>query len=317
MRVLKLAVFYVFLAFIVVVPGFLIAQRIVLYVGKQQLISAVSQLKGQAHQQLYFNRCRDVNRQYGQDNAETYFWIRFENDQDFILESVCGSLPDKPQEIARGSLNQFVSKVPGTSGIIFNDQTYKVELTAFAQVSDWVKTNIPPLLPLVNPTAAVVVQDEKVVVTQESAVYPPGPVTACVGYGYTCCDGITLDGVGTSITATDCKNRCFASCSTKPSIVSFTASPNFDQFKRQAEVGPKEDVEFWLVSGLNQDTYKLQLDFGDGSVFNGSLQQLPVTHSYICTQPQCQFDAQAVLVSPSGAQSAVTDISKITIVVQQ
>jgi len=314
MRFIKYLLFFSLTGMALISIGFVVLQRSLLYVGEQQLIRSVQSLLNASRQQTYYNQCQDLNRQYGLESNSTLFQLRFLNYQEYVLETVCQALPDRPNEIGRGSLPEFVSKVPGSSGFTLNKETTQVRLEVLGEVVDMIAAVLPWLESGLRPEAVVTVSESQLVKNSE-VLDTKGPAAECAGYGYTCCAEVIEKGFGTQITAQDCPSRCFQSCQSLPAVLAFTAAPGFDQFTRTIEISSGQQVEFWTVSNANDNLIQV-LNFGDGNSHRDQSLVQPVIHQYNCLRDVCEYTASVELEDENGTKSIVSPVSSIKVVVK-
>lgn len=314
MRIIKYLFFFTLIGVALLFVGFIVSQRILLYVGEQQLIRSIQSLTSASRQQIYYNQCQELNRQYGLESNSTLFQLRFIDDQEYLLETICQALPDSPNEIGRAKLPEFVTKLPGSSGIIFDDTTGQVRLTIFHDLIKQVAVIFPWLESELKLTTVITVVDGQL---QRHSEYVPthGPDTTCAGYGYRCCADVIEEGIGQQASAQDRPNRCFESCQSLPAVLAFTASPGFDQFARTIEVTSGQQVEFWTVSNSDKNMMQM-LDFGDGNSYRNQSLTQPVIHTYDCRMNLCEYEAIVQLESENGVRSITSPVSTIKVKVK-
>lgn len=314
MRVIKYLLFFLITGLALVCIGFVVLQRVLLFVGEKQLTQSLRSLLTASRQQTYYNQCQQLNRQYGLESNSTFFQLRFIDDQEYLLETVCQALPDRPNEIGRGKLPNLVSKIPGSSGFLLNKETTQIRLHALHEVVDQLVVVIPWLESGLRPEAIITVSDNQIIGGSD-ILNVQGPNADCAGYGYKCCAEVIEKGYGQQISAQDCSSRCFASCQSLPAVLAFTAAPGFDQFSRSIDVTSGQQVEFWTVSNADQSMLQVT-NFGDGNSHRGQSQIQPVVHQYGCLTNTCEYIAEVQLENENGVKSIISPVSTIKVVVR-
>lgn len=314
MRVIKYLLFFLITGLALVCIGFVVSQRVLLLVGEKQLTQSLKSLMAASRQQIYYNQCQQLNRQYGLESNSTIFQLRFINDQEYLLETVCQALPDRPNEIGRGKLPDLLSKIPGSSGFILNQETTQVRLQVLREVVDQLAAVMPWLESGLRPEVVITVSDSQIIDSSD-LLNVLGPNTDCAGFGFKCCAEVIEKGSGQQITAQDCSGRCFASCQSLPAVLAFTAAPGFDQFSRSIDVTSGQQVEFWTVSNADENLLQV-INFGDGNSHRDQSQIQPVIHQYSCLTNICEYNAEVQLEDENGVKSIVSPVSTIKVTVR-
>lgn len=224
--------------------------------------------------------------------------LRFTSDTEFVLEVVCVQFRLDPIQVAEGSLPMFVRKTPGSSGLIWGNESSAVELGVFGR------------------HRTVLVEDRQLFYEPPGIVNSgEGPLAACQGYGFECCQAETSQGMGDQLTqVTDCPRSCFSQCLRRPVVLSFTSDPFLNPQTRVAAVGAGESVTFsYVVDVPEAELVQIVINYGDGQE-----QQLLETsgsssHTYSCTQPVCTYQASLSVTQENGATAAPTPVTMITL----
>jgi hypothetical protein len=223
--------------------------------------------------------------------------------------------------IDTGELGMFMTKRPGSSGIVLGADSSLVELVAFEEEAQTIK-KVLPIPPFLIERSRVVGIENMLIVSR--ALGPgerlqQGPVTSCQGYGYKCCSLASEKGIGEQITGLlDCKDSCFNSCVSRPVVLSFNTNPVLDMRSRQVMISSGGGVEFSYVSdGDAADAIQAILDFGDSTqpgAING--EDGTLSHVYTCLSSPCTYTAKLKLIDKWNIESAPSTVSTVTVIVQ-
>lgn len=248
--------------------------------------------------------------------------IRFTDDRRFNLELLCPGFSDLPLVTQPKVLSSFISKAPGSSGIVVSSTSAQyITLRVFGPIVDKMPEELVPVLGWIAKSAVIGWDGGQIVekTVDEVAVTSLGPVAECSGYGYTCCDAVAEIGEGLSIqNIKSCAGGCFEKCIRRPVVVSLRTDPSVDWETAQVEVNSGENVTF--VWGLEDDAqsgpWKITLDLGDGSQETSDILEGFVEHAYTCSEPECLYSASITVLNAKGISSAETNVSKLQILVK-
>jgi hypothetical protein len=81
-------------------------------------------------------------------------------------------------------------------------------------------------------------------------------------------------------------------------------------------VGRGETVDINYVVDVPEDVFTVTLAFGDGQQETFSTIQGGSSHSYACTQQQCQYELTVSVKTKKGLESAPSTASKVLVMVQ-
>ncbi len=271
-----------------------------------------------ASQGTYDAQC---NQRLGIAGVSATLQIRFLSSKEYVIEAACDQFASAPILIDTGELGMFMSKRPGSSGIILDADSSLVELVAFEEEAQTIKKVLPIPPYLIERSRVVGVENMRIV---SRALAPgerlnQGPVTSCQGYGYKCCSLASEKGIGEQITGLlDCKDSCFNSCVSRPVVLSFNTNPVLDMRSRQVMISSGGGVEFSYVSdGDATDAIQAILDFGDSTqpgAING--EDGTLSHVYTCLSSPCTYTAKLKLIDKWNIESAPSTVSTVTVIVQ-
>lgn len=318
MRILSFILKFTLAIIIFGMLGFIIVRELVVYWGASSFKNSLVVLRKSYTTNSHGPECLRRGSGSSQTEKLATYQLRFLSSTEYVLEVVCSQFSLSPVVIQRSSLPPFVTKVPGGSGIVWDENIRSsVEIAAFSDLSELISKTFHTNASFITRTRTVVVDDREIIITTTKTDIGGGPVTSCEGYGYQCCQSVTEVGIGSQITGlNECKDSCFASCGKRPAILSFNSNPYFDAKSRSIEVVSGTVVEFLYVSdGGRDDTIKARLDFGDGAQSNLEGKQGSASHSYECVRSECTYTAILTLTDQWGTQSVITDLSKIKVVV--
>lgn len=252
-------------------------------------------------------------------DGQPKFQIRFTSDTEYLLEVICPGYELQPVVVGQGMLDTYVSKVPGSSGIIIGEARTGVELVAFKNIQDtinkWFSTN----LTFIEKSNRVVLENSDFIVTQPHDDLGAGPITSCQGYGYQCCQAETQIGVGNKIDGLQgCETTCYSACASRPFVLSFTSNPFFDVKDRTVQIANGESIDFsYVIDQGASSSIQALLDYGDGSSDQSLEKNATLSHSYKCTSGTCQYNAIIKVTDSAGVESAQTPASVIHVTVTQ
>lgn len=314
MRILQYSFYsFLFMALSVFVL-FIIAQEILIFWGSSKVQSALYDLPTVELSDV----CQEYLNQYSEDRISVAYQLRFLSDTEFISEATCQPFNSNATELERYTLPPFVSKIPGSSGVIWGDVRSGLGLTVFKNVYDFFQSHLKINLGLLQKEKYIFAEKEVITTSSVADTYGELPIAACEGYGYQCCDSIAEEGVGSQLlNTTNCERTCFSSCVGRPEVLSFMSDPYPDLNTREVVILPNSQVIFqYLVDPKDPGTSSIVLNFGDGTEetltdINGTAQ-----HLYTCSTVSCIYDATLTITNTSGRKSVMTPISNLRILVQ-
>lgn len=290
-----------------------------LLMAKEIIKSDLARLAATTNTPQLFQRClRQAGDLADSQQEIVRLQLRFINDQDYNLESVCPGFGFSPDLIGSGSLPGGVRKKPGSSGLILASGAWQLGLQYLPE--ELVSLPLPKWLIgwLTNRTTYVFVENKNQVDKLDQEPDFSTPESSCVGYGYHCCDQVTEIGAGENRTATDCVDNCFASCVHRPVILSFSAlGGEFDQYARILRIRSGENVEFFYqIADSGKAPVSAEIKFGDGQTWQDQSDQEGANHIYTCAVSECVYQATLSLTDADGTTSVVNPISALQIIVK-
>jgi len=299
MRILK----FLFTSFIVLLllagASFLIAREALLFWSTIKINNTLNTLLYIQHNQTnYIKQCK-LKGNTGTTKVLSRLQLRFISPQNYVAEVICDQFPNDPIVIEQNSLPPFVQKVVGYSGVIWGTQPSGVQFELWGRQSN----------------TGVINED-----IQSSSSYQPKqlqPQTSCSGYGQTCCQIDTQQGIGdVNSLANDCPENCFTSCQERPVVLSFTTDPFFDEQSRVLKIQPDTVVTFsYVASSTQKQLPTVTINYGDGTnstdTNNGLTGQF--NHTYACVSSSCTFSAHLTVQDQLGIDSASTPIANISV----
>lgn len=300
MRILRfLAISSVVMLMLSLVVG-LIGREALLVWGVATMRTEVSKLRQISKKPAaYSSQCLQKGVQPDEDAPliESY-QLRFVSDTEFVTEVVCRQFRLDPIRVSSGQLPWFVRKVPGSSGLIWGQDSSAVELEVLGR------------------HRTVLVEATELLYDRPGLVrLGEGPVASCQGYGFSCCELNTQQGMGDQLNGvTDCPRTCFRSCLSRPVVLSFSSDPFPDPQTRVAVATVGEPVTFSYVTDVSMvDVPIITIVFGDGAEQVVTEPVGSVGHSYQCATAMCQFQARVVISSPDGVTAAELPVNSLTL----
>lgn len=302
MRVLRTMITSLLGMGIVAVIAFFLTREILLQVAISQLKSSAGRLQKIARNTGgYIQTCREKGIVESTDGAIGSIHLRFTSDTEYVIEVICSQFRLDPIEVERSTLAPLVTKVAGSSGLVWQDEPTLVVLELWGR------------------SRQLGIEDRRIVTEVSQPPFKPiVPITSCEGYGYTCCQPEGYQGEGELLPeAQDCPRTCYTSCIARPIVTAFSTRPFYDQKTRILQVQSGQSVDFSYVIGVDDpETMTVTVDFGDGQQeqFTGATGQ--TSHTYQCRSGACQYQASVVGTTAAGVSSVVTPLAKIQITVQ-
>lgn len=305
------------LLLVVIISSFLLVREYFLYQGVKEFKRTVVTLNQQGRTAVAECNERVNSVAVSGGNGESILQLRFTSSKDYVLEVICPEFSFDPIEISSHTLSPYITKKPGTSGIVLNQGRSAVELAVFEEITEEMENILGINLQFIPKTQIVGVENSYVtdiIVGDDLGV---GPLTSCEGYGFKCCDPVAEMGVGEVMeNVQGCESGCFQACTTRPAVVSFTSNPFFDVATRQVRVQPGEIIDFnYVVDPGNTQLRSVLIDFGDGKTEQLVTDTGAVSHAYTCATSGCTYTASVQAVDEMDNTSVATSISQLTIVV--
>ena len=241
--------------------------------------------------------------------------LRFTSDTEYLVEILCPGYQFDPVLVMQGELDRYVSKVPGSSGILVGEDRTGVELAVFKnvhkQLSDWAGRDVP----FIEKSKKIIIENGAFIVAQPEDELGSGPITSCEGFGYQCCQLESQIGIGNTIEGLQgCEKTCFSSCASRPFVLSFTSNPFFDVKTRIVEISDGESIDFsYVVDPGESDAIQVFVDYGDGSSDQSLEKNGMFSHIYNCPADECEYSARMTVTDSAGVESAWTPVSLITV----
>ena len=328
----------IFIIFILLI-GIFAGREILLIVATSDLKRAANSLLSKSHLVNCYDGFSRSPSAWGQ--------LRFIDEKNYVLETVCSDFPKRPILIESKSLPVFVKKVDGASGFIFNLQkphasqislnSLGKEQTIYKEINELVSGEAPAPID-----------------------YIAGPASECQSFNCQCCQNDIELGVGKKQElATDCAKSCYQSCQPRPLVLSFNAMPASLENRRIVYTRPGQSVTFaFVVSDGKQELFagQVMLDdkkddsplkwksrlqtiiklidniggksaqqvqlpitstifFGDGQSFTTQNLQGVSDHVYTCAEAVCYFEAWIEAQDARLISSVDHESSRIKIIV--
>jgi hypothetical protein len=247
--------------------------------------------------------------------------LRFVSSNEYVMEAICPQFAFDPIVFAQGSLPEYVTRVPGSSGMVYGGERSGVVLEVFGDIEETASVFFERDMSWISKRKAVVLAADAIQIVDDSPSMElgSGPVTSCSGYGYACCSVAAEKGTGNRILGlNDCPDSCYSSCIMRPMVLAFNSSPFFeDATTRVVRVRSNTAIEFSVVSNSLADAgVSAIFDFGDGEMLVTSDLTTPVAHRYSCATSGCQYTATVQLVDAQGIESAETSITQMVVLVE-
>lgn len=317
MRVLRLIISAFLFFLVITVGGFFILREALLYWGSNNIKNSLRELSLAQNRGSYGSQCSALGASTVTGEQLVSYQLRFISSTEYLVEAVCEGFAFDPILIAQGSLPQFVTKVPGTSGFLMSFEQTGIELEVFAQEITQMSNTTGFDFAFLGKKRTMVAEHGVIIKDATLNYASSGPVTVCSGYGYKCCNEITHFGIGDRIIGLpDCQESCYSACATRPVLLSFNTNPLIDPRTRTVTIISGTPVEFTFVADRGDaTTLNGILDYGDGVKASISGLAGQISHTYECMSSSCEYLASVTLEDNWGAKSAPLEISKVKIIV--
>ena len=318
MRVLR-TILTTFLVLALLSIGALFAARsALLWWGSYSLIQATKSLQRSGRGPQYLRQCQ---QEVGSDVNVTLTpepQMRFLSNTEYMAEILCDGFSADPIIVERYTLPVFVSKVPGSAGLILGAEKSGVTLTVFAKEFEILKSLIGYLPDFLIIQKQVILENGVLTMNSDETDLGKSPVSTCSGYGFQCCNEQTDLGVGEKLEgATGCTTSCYRSCTRRPVLLSFNTQPILDPRSRTVSVPAGVAVTWSYVADAGQDpSLTAWIDFGDGEHMELQGESGTTAHTYKCLSSECRYKVEISLTDALGVTSAPLSISTMTVIVR-
>jgi len=317
MRVLRILFSGLLIVVLLATGAFFGAREVFLWWASRSVVSAVQELARTQTKGTFAQQCQ---RSVGSDvfgTVEPTYQVRFLSNTEYALEVVCGEQAKEPILITRKTLPLFVSKVPGSSGILPDAALSGIRLTVFAEQFALIKTFIGYIPEFFVRERAVVLSEGLVLADTDAVELGVGPATSCEGYGFMCCDSQTQMGAGESLSgAQNCPSTCFSSCITRPVLLSFTTAPFINPQTRSLQIASGGTVSFHYVADAGKSSdLSAVIYFGDGQRAQAQGSAGSFEHVYTCATRSCTYTAKIDLTDNWGGTSLPGKLDTVAITV--
>jgi hypothetical protein len=318
-----------------------------IFLGRELLlIVATNDLKRSANRLLSINHTFNCREGFARSRS-AWGQIRFIDDTNYVLETVCSEYQRDPIELESKTLPFSVRKIAGSSGFVFNlaeKKSSKITLHCLGKETVLFKE----------------INELGVGEAPQSINYIAGPPTECAGFNYQCCLEDIEKGIGqVQQLATDCPRNCYASCQSRPFVVTFNGMPASLAGSRTISVTSGQEVTFafvlsegkkelfegqLLVDGhkdesflqwksrlkivtdflLNQQSKSIStvqlpitstIYFGDGQSYTTQDLQGVINHVYTCNEAVCNYEAWIEARDANLTASADHSATRLNIIV--
>jgi len=339
MRILKFIFTSLIILGVLGVATFFLGRELLLFMSLQRLKNSLRLMRRIEMKGEYNVECRSLGSVSTGEEGLFYLQLRFISDTEYVVEAVCGQFTLNPFEIERNQLLPFVKKEAGNSGVIWGFEPGGIVLHVLGR------------------SGSVLVQDEQILSESlEGLEIEAGPVSACAGYGFSCCQEDLTQGKGDQLTGvTDCPKNCYSQCFPRPVVLSFNTQPFFEQNTRTTKIKSGQEVIFMFVisdtkmndfsetalaeesnlltelydlfttlrkairqenDGTGQAQLEIVIDFGDGQTEELEELQGNTRHVYTCNRQSCKFNAE-LKASKGSIESADNVLGKVKIEVSR
>lgn len=300
MRIIKIIVSTLLkLAIIALVVG-LVGREVLLNIGVSRLQSSLSLLRRKAASESYYQACRKKGSIFVEGDQMGVLQLRFVSSSEYVIEVLCSQYSVDPIMVEQRQLPPLVKKVVGNSGVIWGDERSGVRLEIYGRQS------------------GLGVENQQIIQLKPEDELGIGPRASCVGYGYSCCQAESQQGVGQlQSKATDCTRSCYSSCVSRPVVLAFVTQPAVNQQTRTLYIKPGEEAMFSFVLDQGQaQQVKTRVVYGDGSSDDFLTTQGTSSHRYQCQEKQCQYWARIEAIDDQRVTTAQLPVNQIKIVVR-
>lgn len=317
MRIIRSLFFLSLLIIVLLSSAFLLTREYLLYEGVRSFRQSILELDRNRASNTVTEYC--LERSAGTiDGDIADYYIRFTSDKSYILEAYCTEYAFDPRQLNRGELSMFVTKLPGSTGILFGEEPSYVQLAAFEPELQEIEGFTGWNLDLLRRSRALGVVDTRLQEFTALPDYTVGPATSCSGSGYHCCDRDTQLGEGELLAeGTDCDGGCYGSCTDLPIVIAVTPNPFFEPDLREIRIASGNFVDFaYVARGGTHGLSEVSIDYGDGSSDSLGDESGIFSHAYRCESDSCRYTATIIAHDEDGNASVMTLINTIDVVVE-
>lgn len=303
MRIISFLITSLFVIAVVVVGGGLLAREMLMIWGTSSVRSSLTILHQLSRDNLQFARqCREKGGNTSEVTTIGALQLRFTDSRSYVLEVICNQFQSDPIIIKTYSLPPFVSKSPGSSGIIWGNDRSAIQIEAFGRKQ------------------VIGVENEEVKSYAAGSVdLGVTPISTCSGYGYQCCQQETTAGQGQPFSGVnDCPKTCFNSCQPRPIFLSLNTDPFMDEIIRTTDATVGEAVTLSYVAAYEEkNPITVTIDFGDGQKQTLSTLSGKATHQYACSSGTCTYVVKLSARASNGIEAAQTPIMSLKMRIHQ
>lgn len=280
--------------------AFLISREVLLFMGVSKIKSSLSTLSSASVQKSYFNKCKEKGSVIiGEDGLAT-LQLRFISSNEYLLEILCSQLSIDPIVIGQDQLPLLVTKVDGRSGIVWGDDRSGLTLEILGRQK------------------SIGIEDRLITSFPDQAELGVEPANSCEGYGFSCCNLESQQGVGKLFsTVTDCPRSCYGSCESRPVVLAFNTQPFLDLKERVVSIESGESVDFsFVVDAGSSHAVSVKIDYGDGQKDVFSTLKQRVTHLYTCSRDECTYRVRLTVEDERGITAAELPVMSLVVKVK-
>lgn len=274
---------------------------------------------------------KNCEEEYGlvmAQGEQMYRQLRFTSSRAYVLELICPGFPDRPLVSEQRVLSSFMSKIPGSAGIIQRTDIAEsyIGIAVFQELVKGLPEKLKPWLSWISRGELIGLSAGEIVIKPlaknptltATSLFGEGPISTCEGYGFSCCNAQTQYGMGDMVNnVPTCPANCYARCSSRPLVVSWRSSPQADWGTNLITLPSGGSVEFFYVleDGSASGPWSATIDFGDGQQMSVDGKEGTATHEYSCTTSTCEYTASVVAQNALGAESALTELAQLKVIV--
>lgn len=277
-----------------------------LEVARLRLVSSIKYMQTQASDRPFLRDCDTRGSATIEETQVLSYQLRFTSPNAYVIEAVCDRIGAPAIEVSAKSLPKGVVKTAG-SGLSWPVARQDADVV-FSDAAFTIASGQGSL------TFHLTDELEVVAGAQQAAGIVPGPdapATSCMGWSLQCCPDAGFVGVGPlQSKVTDCRERCFESCSGQPTALFFNTNPIIDPSTRSVTlVTPPYSLEVgYQLTNINADA-TVTINWGDGTTATGQLKD-QLTHAFSCAAQRCEY---RVTLSTQEALAGPTSIDVVVV----
>lgn len=303
MRILSFLFTSLLIIAIVVGGGGLLAREGLMILGSSTVRSSLTILHQLSRDNLQFARqCREKGGNNSDVPTIGALQLRFIDNRNYVIEVICNQFQSDPIVIKNYTLPLFVTKSPGSAGIIWGNDRSAIQIEAFGRKE---------VLGVEN--------EELKTYTAGSVDLGITPISTCAGYGFQCCQQETTAGQGQPFSGVnDCPKSCFNSCQPRPIFLSLNTDPFMDEITRVTTAAVGEPVTFIFVASYDAKVpVTSTIDFGDGQQQTFTALNGKASHQYACATGTCTYQVKLSAKASNGIEAAQTPIMSLKVRITQ